>query len=209
MALDKYLNLTSLEELVKFIKNRLEVVSTIPANPSDGDIILYKGTTSGGYIQGCTYLYKEGIDYYAWTDGTDTYYTLSETPAAGDAVYEDTSGTVSSYTISAYDATNDEVTINSIVYSRNSAGDVNTSKWELQDTSIVLNGTDKTGDEANFYAPTASGTAGQVVVSNGPNATPSWASFTGYAPQAVDNTLVFYYGAIPDVDDDTLVLDLG
>jgi len=205
---DKYLNLIGTEHLADYIKKRLQVVTSIPADPEDEDIILYKGATSGGFLQGSVYMYEEGVDYYAWSDGTDTYYTLSETPAAGDAVYEDTSGTASSFTVDAYDTINDEVTINSIVYARDTAGDVNTSEWVLQDTSIILNGLNKTGNEADFYAPTASGTEGQVLVSNGENAEPTWASFTGYCPTIVDQTLYFTYGTMPKVEDTAIIFNL-
>ena len=208
MAIDKYLNLAGTEHLADYIKKRLQVVTTIPANPEDEDIVLYKGATTVDFLQGSVYMYKEGIDYYAWSDGTDIYYTLSETPTAGDATYEDTSGTASSYTVDAYDAINDEVTINSLIYARDTAGDVNTSKWVLQDTSIILNGIDKTGNEASFYAPTASGTEGQVLVSNGENADPSWASFTGYCPTIIDQTLYFTYGTMPEVENTSIIFNL-
>lgn len=205
MAADKYLNLEGLERVAGYV---LKVVTSIPVNPNNEDIVLYKGATSGDFIQGCIYMYEEGIDYYAWSDGTDTYYTLSTTPAVGDDVYQDTEGTLSTYTVSFYDPINDEITVNSIVYPRTSAGDVNTSKWVLQDTSVILNGSDKTGDEANFYAPETSGDKGQMLVSNGDSKAPTWASFSGYCPQIVDNQLCFYYGIIPDVENTAIIFDL-
>ena len=71
-----------------------------------------------------------------------------------------------------------------------------------------FHGTEKTGSEANFYAPTASGTEGQVLVSNGANADPSWASFTGYCPTFTDDTLSFYFGIIPEVEDTAIIFEI-
>ena len=41
-------------------------------------------------------------------------------------------------------------------------------------TAITLNGTSKAATTASFYAPTASGTANQVLISGGANTAPSW-----------------------------------
>jgi hypothetical protein len=43
-------------------------------------------------------------------------------------------------------------------------------------TAVTLNGTSKASSTASFYAPTASGTAGQLLVSGGANTAPSWSS---------------------------------
>ena len=209
MATDKFLNLEGLEQVAEYVNKKLRVVTTIPANPEDKDIILYKGTTLENFIQGSIYMYEVGLDYYSWSDGTNTYYTLSETPEVGDAVYESAGDDPSGSFITAYDATNDEVTIDGTVYARNSAGDVNTSKWVLQDTSIILNGLKKTGDEANFYAPTMPGTEGQILVSKGLGRAPEWEQYTGYCPTIIDDTVYFTYGTIPDVDNSTVIFDLN
>lgn len=42
-------------------------------------------------------------------------------------------------------------------------------------TAVTLNGTSKAANTASFYAPTAAGTSGQVLVSSGSGA-PTWAS---------------------------------
>jgi len=207
MASDKYLSLDGLEHVADYVNKKLRVVTSIPANPEDKDIVLYKGTTSGGFLQGSVYMYLVE-NYFAWTDGTNTYYTLSDTPVAGDTVYEDTSGTVSSHTVSAYDVGNDEITVDGIAYARNNAGDVDTSRWELQDTSIILNGSQKTGDEANFYAPTASGTEGQVLMSQGAGQAPTWTKYAGYCPTIIDDTMYFIYGEQPDVSGSTVTFTL-
>lgn len=41
-------------------------------------------------------------------------------------------------------------------------------------TAVTLNGTSKSATTASFYAPTSSGTAGQVLVSGGSGKTPTW-----------------------------------
>ena len=43
-------------------------------------------------------------------------------------------------------------------------------------TAVTLNGTSKASSTASLYAPTASGTAGQLLVSGGANTAPSWSS---------------------------------
>ena len=43
-------------------------------------------------------------------------------------------------------------------------------------TAVTLNGTSKAGSTATFYAPTAAGTANQVLISNGSNKAPTWTS---------------------------------
>lgn len=43
-------------------------------------------------------------------------------------------------------------------------------------TAVTLNSTSKAGSTASFYAPTAAGTANQVLISNGSNKAPTWTS---------------------------------
>lgn len=43
-------------------------------------------------------------------------------------------------------------------------------------TAVTFNGTSKAGSTASFYAPTAAGTANQVLISNGSNKAPTWTS---------------------------------
>lgn len=139
----KYLDLTALSEVASKVNQKLKKVSVIPVSPSDGETILYTGTTLNNFIEGCIY---------------------------------------------KYNATEDE--------------------WELLDTSIILNGTNQTGDEASFYAPTSAGSAGQILVSNGANSTPTWSTFSGYCPTFEENSLCFYYGIIPEIEDTALVFEL-
>lgn len=71
-------------------------------------------------------------------------------------------------------------------------------------TAVTLNGVDKSGSTASFYAPTNAGSVGQVLMSNGSGA-PTWGTMSGYAP-AVDtenDQLVFTTGSQPIVDDST------
>ena len=72
--------------------------------------------------------------YYAWQEETslDIYYTLSETPSAGDVLYS-AIGTLSNYTVASYDSTNDEITFeddesNEVTLGRDSADDGSTSE---------------------------------------------------------------------------------
>lgn len=209
MATEKFLNLHGLSGVAEYVNSKLRIVTTMPASPELDDIVLYNGSASASYKQGCIYRYETIETYYKWSDTTDDYYTKSATPTVGDIVYSDTSGTDSGYTIEAYDSLNNQVTINSLTYDRDSTGDTPVNNWILKGgSSVILNGVDKTGDVANFYAPTASGSEGQVLVSNGGNTSPSWATFTGYSPTVINDTLCFYYGAAPEVDGTTFILDI-
>lgn len=209
MAIDKFLNLQGLTEVAGYVNKRLRIVTTMPASPTPDDIVLYNGVTTALYKQGGTYAYRVTETYYEWSDLSNAYYTKAVAPEVGDIVYSDTSGTDSGYTIEAYDSLNNQVTINSLTYDRDSAGDTPVNSWVIKGgTSVILNGVDKTGDVANFYAPVAPGTTGQVLVSNGANVTPSWNTFTGYAPQFIEDSLCFYFGLEPDVDNTTIFFDL-
>lgn len=208
---DKYLNLQGLAEVAEKVNSKLRIVTTMPLSPSVNDIVLYNGATTVDYKQGSTYLYTQVKEYYKWTDLTDNYYTLAAVPEIGDTVYSDTLGTDSGYTVDAYDADNNQVTINSLTYNRDSTGDTPIYDWvAVSGTSVILNGEDKTGDEASFYAPTAAGTEGQVLVSKGVNTEPQWATLSpnGYSPSFLEDSLVFTYGALPDVDGNSLIFDL-
>ena len=190
---DKYLNLQGLAEVAEYVNQKLKIVTEMPVNPSLSDIVLYNGATTANYKQGSIYLYTT----------IETYYKI------GDPVYSDAEGTDSGFTIEAYDEINDQVTINSLIYDRDSTGDVSINKWTSKgSTSVILNGEDVTGNEANFYAPTAAGEKGQVLISNGVNISPTWASFAGYSPSLLDNSLVFTYGVIPEIEGNPILFDL-
>ena len=45
-------------------------------------------------------------------------------------------------------------------------------------TQVTLNGANKGSTSASFYAPTVSGTSGQILVSKGANTAPAWSSWT-------------------------------
>ena len=206
---DKYLNLEGLAEVAEKVNKKLRIVTTMPSTPEANDNVLYNGATSANYKQGCIYTYMVTETYYGWTDSTDIYYTKLATPQLGDTVYSDTSGTDSGYTIEAYDDVNNQVTFNSLTYDRDSTSDTDIYNWVSKGgTSVILNGADKTGDEADFYAPTASGNEGQVLVSQGVDEAPTWGSFSGYAPQFIDDSLCFYYGILPEVENTSLIFDL-
>lgn len=211
MAKKKYLNQEGLAEVASFVNEKLKKVTTMPASPSVNDIVLYNGATTASYRQGGIYLYQTVDTYYGWSDLTDTYYTLDQAPAVGDTVYSDATGTDSGYIITAYDATNNQVTINSLVYDRDSTGDTDAYDWVYKGgTSVILNGENKVEDEANFYAPTEAGTTGQFLMSKGDKTEPVWASFSlnGYAPSFLETSLLFTYGLLPEVEDNSLIFDL-
>lgn len=164
---DKFLNLEGLAEVAEKVNSKLRVVTTMPTSPKIDDIVKYNGTTTAKYQQGSTYLYKQVGEFYKWTDLTDNYYTLAAAPAIGDTVYSDTSGTDSGYKVDAYDSVNNQVTINSLIYDRDSTGDTPICDW----------------------VPTSSTTS-------------------GYSPSFLDDSLVFTYGILPEVEDNALIFDL-
>ena len=211
MAKNKYLNREGLAEVANFVNEKLKKVTTMPASPNVNDIVLYNGATTASYKQGGIYLYQTVQTYYAWTDLTDTYYTEDPVPEVGDTVYSDAAGTDSGFIITAYDSTNNQVTINSLIYDRDSTGDTDVYDWVYKGgTSVILNGENKVEDEANFYAPTEAGVTGQVLISKGEKAAPKWASFSlsGYAPSFLETSLLFTYGLIPEVENNSLIFDL-
>lgn len=209
MATDKFLNLEGLTEVASYVNKKLRIVTEMPTTPTLDDIILYNGATTANYKQGSIYLYTIVETYYKWSDLSDEYYTKAAVPTIGDTVYSDTIGTDSGYTIEAYDEINNQVTINNLVYDRDATGDTPVNGWVAKsNTSVILNGEDKTGNEANFYAPTVAGTEGNVLISNGENAAPSWTSFAGYSPIVVGEELCFIYGLIPEVENASLIFDL-
>ena len=72
--------------------------------------------------------------YYAWKEAIslDIYYTLSETPSVGDALYS-AIGVLSDYAVASYDSTNDEITFeddesNEVTLGRDNADDDSTSE---------------------------------------------------------------------------------
>ena len=208
---NKYLNLQGLTEVAEYVNEKLKTVTTMPASPSLNDIVLYKGATTADFKQGSIYSYQTIEEYYQWSDLTDVYYTRDAAPQIGDTVYSDTSGTDSGYTIEAFDSLNNQVTINSLIYDRDTTGDTPINDWVCKSgTLVILNGQNKTGDEANFYAPVSSGTNGQILVSKGDSVAPQWATLSpnGYAPSFLDSSLVFTYGTLPEVDGNTLIFNL-
>lgn len=209
MATDKFLNQEGLAEVANYVNKKLRTVTEMPVTPTLDDIVLYNGATTADYKQGSIYSYTIKETYYKWSDLSDTYYTKAAVPTIGDTAYSDTEGTDSGYTIEAYDETNNQVTINSSVYDRDATGDTSVNGWVAKsNTSVILNGEDKTGDEANFYAPILPGTEGQVLISKGENTAPDWASFTGYAPTVVGQDLCFIYGLTPEVENTSLIFEL-
>lgn len=209
---NKYLDLRGLNEVASYVNQKLKVVSQMPANPNPDDMVAYNGNTTRDYVKGNVYIYTVVTTYYGWTNSSSgvSYYTKSDAPTQGDAVYSDNQGTYSGYLVDSYDDVNDQVTISSIVYDRDNSLDTSIYDWVSRSigTSVILNGQDKTGNEADFYAPTAAGTTGQVLISNGENTAPSWASFTGYCPTIVNDSLYFTYGNIPEVENTSLIFEI-
>ena len=211
MADKKYLNLEGLAEVAEKVNKKLRIVTSMPSTPEPNDIVKYNGTTTAKYKQGSTYLYTVIETYYKWTDLTNTYYTRAAAPEVGDTVYSDTLGTDSGYTIEAYDSINNQVTINNLTYNRDSTGDTDIYDWVSKGgTSIFLNGENEARAEASIYAPTSAGTQGQVLVSKGENVAPEFAALplNGYAPSFLEDSLVFVYGVLPEVENNSLVFDL-
>ena len=52
----KFLDLQGLSNIANKVEERLKKVPTMPANPSNGDTVLYTGST-GSYVNGCVYTY--------------------------------------------------------------------------------------------------------------------------------------------------------
>ena len=208
MATNRYLNLEGLERVASKVNQKLKTVLAMPVNPDQGDIVLYKGEDTTDFLQGMVYLYDVDSTYFAWSDGNDIYFTKAVAPEVGDTVYSDAQGTDSGFTIEGFDSTNDEVTIDGIVFSRDETSDVDILDWILQDTSIILNGENRTGGSAELYAPTNAGTEGYALFSNGEGVAPSWAALSGYSPSIIDDALVFTYGILPEVENTSLVFNL-
>ena len=204
-----YLDLNGLGRVAEKVNTKLNKVTSMPISPNLNDIVLYNGPTTQDYIQGDIYLYTIVTTYYQWTDLTNTYYTKSATPEVGDIVYSDTIGTDSGYTVENYDSTNNQIQINDLVYDRNSSGDTNINGWISKGggISVILNG-DRSENEANFYAPLTSGTAGQALISNGSDRAPSWVNSAGYNPSFIDDSLYFGVGSIPEVEGTSLILNI-
>lgn len=133
MSNRKYLDYDGLEHVSEYIKERLIVVTSIPASPADGDVVLYMGTTTEDYTHGCLYSYN-----------------------AADA------------------------------------------EWIVEATGIKLklNGEDISG-QVEIYAPTQSGSRGEVLTSNGIDKEPIWSAFSGYTPTVDDDVLLFSFGVLP------------
>ena len=140
--MSEYLNLHGLDRVATKVNQKLKTVTTMPASATLNDVVLYKGVTTSNYKQGGVYVYKNTGVYYAWTDLTNTYYTKSATPSVGDAVYSNTTGTLSAYTVESYDTTEDQVTINNLVYDRKTSGDTNINEWV--GTDLILGETNST-----------------------------------------------------------------
>lgn len=207
----KYLNLQGLTEVANYVNQKLKVVDTMPSNPSPNDMVAYNGTTTRDYTKGCVYVYDVVKTYYGWTNNSVSIFTRSNEPNAGDTVYSDDQGTYSGYLVESFDDTNNQITVASVVYDRDNTLDNPIYDWVCksgESTSIILNGEDKTGNEADFYAPTAAGTTGQVLVSNGEDNAPTWASFTGYCPTIINDSLYFTYGNVPEVENTSLIFEL-
>ena len=64
-------------------------------------------------------------------------------------------------------------------------------------TAVTLNGTSKAKTTASFYAPTASGTANQVLVSGGSGTAPSWKATASGAAYATSANGALTFGKLP------------
>lgn len=68
------------------------------------------------------YLYKERC--YAWKNGSTIIYTESISPRVGDSAYTDQLTTSTGYTVSESDCNNGTITVNGVVYSRDTTDDI-------------------------------------------------------------------------------------
>lgn len=64
MSIKKYAGEEAVERLSEYIKRKLESVTTMPTNPSSGDIVIYLGDTTNQYTQGD--LYKWDVENNTW-----------------------------------------------------------------------------------------------------------------------------------------------
>ena len=55
----------AIDEVNGKVTSKMSVVSSMPANPSVGDTVLYVGTVSGDFKPGHNYVYRESMDHYA------------------------------------------------------------------------------------------------------------------------------------------------
>jgi len=208
MATDKYLNLQGLIEVADKVNEKLKTVTVMPAEAAEGDFVLYKGETTEEYIKGLIYSYDYIETYYAWRDNFDTCYTKTFPPSVGDAIYNDTEGTESGYFVEQYDSVNNTITSHGVEAARAEALDAEIYKWVPHHISIILNGENVYDSEVSAYAPIDSGERGQTLFSNGENQAPSWAALSGYSPTVVEDSLIFSYGVLPEVENTSLVFNV-
>ena len=57
----KFLDLQGVTTVAGKVNEKLKKVTTMPANPSNGDIVLYVGTTSNYYTNGLIYSYDSSV----------------------------------------------------------------------------------------------------------------------------------------------------
>ena len=66
----KFLDYDGLSSVANKIKERLIKVTTMPASPSNGDAVLYVGTTTGNYTRGLVYIYNSSTSSWEACGGT-------------------------------------------------------------------------------------------------------------------------------------------
>ena len=217
---NQFLDKEGLIKVSDYVNQKLKIVSLMPTDAEVDDMVAYNGVLTEKYKPGNVYIYALLATYYGWTytdtvTGTKTtYYTESPTPKVGDTVYVDNEGKIPfTSTINVYDAVNNTITLEDIadIYTRDEDLDNPIYDWinRSGSTSIILNGEDKSGTEANFYAPGEPEKSGEIVVSNGPNQVPTWSPYAGYCPVVVEDNLVFFSGILPDVEDTSMIFDIG
>ena len=120
------------------VDDKLTFGDTMPSNPADKDTFLYMGDTTYDYTKVTTvtaatnpkaegYYEEDGLGghqltndtepvqiYRAFSDNTDTYFTKSATPQAGDSVYTITGGVVSDTNETVDTVSGDDITITNI-----------------------------------------------------------------------------------------------
>ena len=88
----QFLNEAGLQSVADNVNKRLKTVETMPANPKDGQIVLYVGESGMVYTQGCIYQFDENED--EWIDITSSgtvdqsFNPLSSNAQSGIAVDE-------------------------------------------------------------------------------------------------------------------------
>ena len=141
-------------------KTKLEKVSEMPAEPSNGDTILYIGETTENYTKGHIYQYSE-IDT-EWKDLTSAGFSIENLAPAFDETV--------SYNVDTIVTYNDELYI---CTAEHSAGEWNSENFTKTTVSELLSNINEKAEEALATAATAIAAANNSSASLTENITPN------------------------------------